>query len=143
MRVYIDMDDTLCDFMGAYNEQRIEGKKEWPQSEYGFFLNLRPLIGALSAVHIIHNAGLDPWILSAPSFYNPMSAAEKIQWVKEHFSEIGLHEKIILSPDKACVGTSQDYLVDDRLDSHGQDRFKGTFIHFTGNWNDVLEQLGI
>ena len=39
--VYIDMDDTLCDYKGAFIKKAIENPGiQFPQSIYGFFANL-------------------------------------------------------------------------------------------------------
>jgi 5'(3')-deoxyribonucleotidase len=42
---------------------------------------------------------------------NPHSATEKMLWVREHFPYLG--DKIILTPDKGCVGSQRDFLIDD------------------------------
>lgn len=141
MTIYLDMDDVLCDFMGAYNRKRIPEKLEWPQAEYGFFANLEPLKGAITAVNILHQAGYDTWILSAPSVDNPMCLTEKFAWVKKYFGDIDLHKRFILSTDKSRIGTEEDYLIDDRADSHGQDKFRGTHILFDGDWNKVIDHF--
>ena len=76
VRIYIDMDDTICDYSGAKLEQTIPGKLEYPQCQYGFFANLEPIF----AVDVIVPAlidGYDVWFLTAPSVKNLLSYAEK------------------------------------------------------------------
>lgn len=47
--VYIDMDGVLCNFSKAFNQKRIEFPEQlYPQSEYGFFLNLEPIKDAIN-----------------------------------------------------------------------------------------------
>ncbi len=41
--IYVDMDDTLCDFRAAYNKHRQDHPETtYPQSIPGFFKNLEP-----------------------------------------------------------------------------------------------------
>lgn len=50
-RVFIDMDNTLCDYRGRYEEWQNANEKfiPYPQSQYGFFSSLDPLPGAIDA----------------------------------------------------------------------------------------------
>ena len=52
--LYIDMDNTLCDFNGAAKKE-IERNPgiQFPQATYGFFVNLRPITGAIEAVNVL------------------------------------------------------------------------------------------
>jgi hypothetical protein len=36
--VYIDLDDTMCDFITPYFQKIREGHNRYPQSEFGFFI---------------------------------------------------------------------------------------------------------
>ena len=49
--VYIDMDDTLCDFIGPFKSG--EFKLKYPQSKVGFFLDLKPLELAIEGVKLL------------------------------------------------------------------------------------------
>ena len=43
-RIFIDMDGVLCDFKGAYEaDLKKNPTQPYPQSQYGFFLNLKPI----------------------------------------------------------------------------------------------------
>jgi 5'-nucleotidase len=101
--VYVDMDDTLCDFTGAY---RVALDKNpgiiYPQSQFDFFRKLDPLPLALDAMEILTNRGYDVWILTRPSILNPSCYTEKRLWVEDHLG-IEWCNKLIICPDKSLV----------------------------------------
>lgn len=137
-RIYIDMDGTLCDYMGRYNLYRkLFPYVEYPQSISGFFSKLEPLEGAVESFKELSKR-YDVWILTRPSLKNLHCYTEKAQWVKEFLGEEFL-EKLILSPDKSLL--IGDYLIDD-YGGDGQSEFLGKWIHFgTGefmNWVSVM-----
>ncbi len=125
--VQVDMDGVLCNYENA-QKRAIEANPElaFPQSVPGFFLNLRPIPLAIEAMHLL-SAIYDVRILTAPSNKNPLSYTEKRLWVENHLG-YSYVEGLTLSSYKDSV--AGDYLIDDRSDTHGQDRFKGEFIHF-------------
>jgi len=88
--VYIDMDDTLADFMGAYETARERNPAMmFPQAEYGFFANLEPLEGAIESVQrLLDSEYLSPYILTAPSTINPLCYTEKRIWVEQHLGRL-------------------------------------------------------
>jgi hypothetical protein len=46
--IYVDMDDVLCDFSTAYDAAIKENPGiKYPQSQFDFFRNLKPLSGAV------------------------------------------------------------------------------------------------
>jgi 5'(3')-deoxyribonucleotidase len=137
--VYVDMDDTLCDFMGPFKSG--EYKLKFPQSKVGFFLSLEPLEFAIEGVKILQTK-YDVWILTRPSIKNTHCYTEKAEWIKKYFGEDMLN-KMILCPDKSLV--KGDFLIDDDI-KHGQTDFEGEHIHFMTdekftNWKSVVEYL--
>ena len=137
-RVYIDMDDTLCDFMGPFRSG--EWKLKYPQSKVGFFLNLQPFDCAIEGVKLLQ-AKYDVWILTRPSIKNTHCYTEKAEWIKKYFGEKMLH-KLILCPDKSLV--KGDFLIDD--DSrHGQPEFEGEWLQFGTekfpDWKSIIKYL--
>ena len=49
-RVYVDMDGVLCNFFGAARKALIENpNQKYPQSQWGFFLKLEEIPGAIEA----------------------------------------------------------------------------------------------
>lgn len=142
--VYIDMDDVLCDFTGAFNEALLRTPEiRYPQSQYGFYSNLTPIVGAIESVsELIKSEQFDPYILTAPSIYNPLCYTEKRLWVEKHFG-IEFVNKLIISPNKALLKGS--YLIDDRLQGSGQNDFEGELILFGSEtfpeWEGIMAYL--
>jgi len=81
--VYVDMDDVLCDYTRAYQEAlTINPDIKYPQSQYGFFVNLPVIEGAVDAVNtLIQSKNYEVYILTAPSTRNPFSYTEKRVWI--------------------------------------------------------------
>lgn len=144
--VFIDMDDTLCDFKGAFLKAVAENPAiQYPQSQYRFFANLQPLDGAILAVKaLIDSDRYDPYVLSAPSTRNPFSYAEKREWIEAQFG-YEFCEKLILCAHKGLL--RGDFLIDDNAEGKGQERFEGELIQFGSeefpDWRSVRETLGI
>ena len=144
LRIFIDMDDTLCDFQGAY-QQAIKDNPgiQFPQSQIDFFRSLKPLHGAIDAMQwMLAQPHLDPHILTAPSIKNPACYMEKRLWVSDHLGDEWL-DRLHISPRKDFF--DGHILIDDCATGRGQDQFKGMHIHFGQdnflNWSDVVEYL--
>lgn len=138
--VYVDMDGVLCDYVGAHEDGlKNNPETEYPQSVKGFYENLEPLPNALFAMEWMQSQGLEVYILTAPSVFNPHSYTEKRLWVEEHLG-FDWCEKLILSPHKNLL--DGDVLIDDNVSGHGQDAFKGSLIHFGSkgfpDWSSVM-----
>ncbi|WP_122072953.1 hypothetical protein [Pseudophaeobacter sp. EL27] len=139
---FVDMDDVMCDFLGAY-QKAIEHNPAmtFPQAEHGFFRRLPEVEGAVDAVKTLAQT-FDLWILSAPSVFNPMSYTEKRVWVEEHLG-FDFCERLILSCNKGFM--KGDFLVDDRVRGHGQELFEGEIVQFGSasfpSWDEVLRYL--
>jgi len=139
--IYIDMDDTLCDFRGRYHEVQAQSPEiTSPQSQVGFFVGLQPLPRAVESFH--HLSGLantSVYILTAPSVRNPHSYTEKRLWVEEHLGFEAAY-RLIICPNKALL--QGDYLIDDRVAGKGQENFAGELIPFGSpkypDWRSVL-----
>jgi 5'(3')-deoxyribonucleotidase len=126
--LFLDMDDTLADFVGELKSRGLNPKDPTPMYEPGFFRDLKPIKGSLSAVRSLIKMGFDVQILTQPVAESPHSYAEKVQWIGMWFPE--LLSKINMVQNKGLV--KGHYLVDDN-------RFKwcaafeangGNFIHF-------------
>lgn len=141
-RVYVDMDGVLCDITKQHQTyKKLFPTQLYPQSQYGFFYDMDPIQDSIDSVKLLMDH-FDVWILTAPSYKNPMCLAEKNMWIRKHFG-IDFTEKIIISSDKSlCKG---DYLIDDNKEGRGQDRFEGELILFGSNkfsnWNKVIDYL--
>lgn len=142
MRIYIDMDNVLCDYDTAHqNALREEPGIQFPQSQYGFFANLQPIQNAVDSVFELSKSN-EVYILTAPSIQNPLSYIEKRVWI-EKWLGIEFVERLIISPNKSlCHG---DILIDDHLNGNGQELFSGRLIHFGSSqyptWTEVLSAL--
>jgi len=137
--LYIDLDDTLCDFMGEF-KRRHSTQLEYPHSKVGFFLNLEPLPDAIESVKKLSEV-YDVRFLTRPSIWNTTCYTEKAEWIKKHFG-FEMLDRLILSCDKSIF--KGDYLIDDS-GRDGQDKFEGEWIQFGSekfsNWKIILEYL--
>lgn len=140
-RVYVDMDGVLCKFYEAAKKALTENpNQKYPQSQWGFFLKLNEVEGAIEGFRKLQEK-YDVWILTRPSFRNVNCYTEKAQWVWDHLG-LDVLQKTIMSPDKSLL--KGDYLIDDQGNA-GQENFEGEWIHFKTekfpNWESVTNYL--
>ena len=146
MLVYIDMDDVLCDFTGAYSSDIATNPGiKFPQSQYGFFENLAPIEGAILSVKaLINSEKYVPYVLTAPSTRNPFCYTEKRVWIEKYFG-YSFVEKLIICSNKALL--KGDILIDDHIHGKGQENFEWRLIHFGSktfpNWAAVRRTLDL
>jgi 5'-nucleotidase len=110
--LYVDMDDVLCDYKGGHAAASAENPyQKYPQAHMDFYRKLKPLDGAIEGLLVLNASDkFDIWILTRPSFKNPLCYTEKRLWVEDHLG-IEWCEKLILSPDKGLL--KGQYLIDD------------------------------
>lgn len=139
--VYVDMDDVLSDYSGAH-QTHLKAYPEiaYPQSQYGFFSSLKPIAGAVESVKsLINDERFSVYILTAPSYMNPLCYTEKRVWIEEYFG-LEFTQRLIICADKSLL--KGDVLVDDNATSNGQDRFEGTLLQYGeadyANWDSVM-----
>ena len=136
------MDDVLCEYKKAYYEKMEENPGiKYPQSQYGFFRDLKPLAGGIEAVKKLSSyEDTEIYIVTAPSLKNPLSYSEKREWVEKNLG-MNMVERLIISPNKGL--NKGDYLIDDNDRGKGQENFEGKLIKFGSNefpdWISVLE----
>ncbi len=74
---------------------------------------------------------------------NVLAATEKLRWLRRHIPELA--ERVIITPNKACLGTALDILVDDRPHKADAIHFPGTFVQFGSpelpDWAAVMPLL--
>jgi hypothetical protein len=134
------MDDTLCDYHGAYHKAlRNNSEIKYPQSQVDFYRSLKPLDGAIEVMQwMLVQPGFDPHILAAPSVKNPNCYLEKRLWVGDHLGEPWLN-RLHISPHKGFF--KGDFLIDCCTAGRDQDRFNGIHIRFGQNgyktWSDI------
>lgn len=138
-RLYVDMDGVLCDFIKSYNENFHPINNIYPQSNWGFFTNLSPIDNAVDTLKKLMGY-YDVWILTRPSYKNPLCYTEKRIWIEKYFG-LDFCEKLIICCDKSLL--KGDYLIDDNL-TDGQTEFEGELLHFGNdfkNWEEVEKYL--
>lgn len=140
-RLYVDMDGVLCDYKKLYNsELESNPSQPYPQSQFGFFLNLEPMPFAIDSLNHLQKY-FDVWILTRPSIHNLSCYTEKAQWIRKYFG-MDMQAKTIMCVDKSLL--KGHFLVDDQVE-HGQTEFEGKHVHFGSNdfkgWNEVVEYL--
>lgn len=132
------MDDTICDFTGEFLiRTRIHPEIVYPQSQWGFFLDLEPLPDAINIVNLLRTK-YKVYILTRPSVMNPLCYTEKRVWIEKYFG-IDFCKNLIICYDKSMV--KGDYLIDDKI----HEGFEGEHIHFGtekfSNWQMVKNYL--
>lgn len=138
-KLLVDMDGVLCDFAGAFKREHSDTVK-FPQSRWGFFTNLEPIPNSIYMVKQLMKH-FDVYILTRPSYKNPLCYTEKRIWIEKYFG-LEFCKNIIMADDKSMV--LGDFLVDDSI-GDGQLKFKGEFIRYGSNeyrdWFDVYDHL--
>lgn len=135
--VYIDLDNTMADYVGAAKEMNIS--LEDAKHIKGFFRNLKPMPGAIESYNKL-SEHFDVYILSTGPWSNSNSFVEKVEWVKEYLPNA--YKNVIFSHHKDLnIG---DYLIDDSI-KNGAAEFTGEHIQIHSNkfptWNDVMTYI--
>lgn len=137
-RIFIDMDNTLCDYRGRFREwQAKEPETSYPQAQYGFFSSLEPLPNAIESYQLLEQ-DFEVYILTAPSYRNPMCYTEKRVWVEQY---LGLEttKNLIICQRKGLL--KGDFLIDDHL----YPEFEGEQLLFGNSqfpdWSAVMSYL--
>jgi len=136
-RVYFDFDNTLADFLRAARERNMSPAQF--KLVAGAYRSLPLMPGAAEAVARVIALDLDPFGLTKCPAANPYSATEKLLWTADNLPE--LNDRVIISSDKGAVGTERDFLVEDMPDWANARAFRGTVIHFTGDWEAVFQVI--
>ena len=136
--VYVDMDDTICDYTGEYEHIKKELGIKYPQSQYGFYRNLRPKRDALKSLLELERLGYEVCIATRPSFNNPLCYTEKVEWIRYHLGDDWV-KRVYIVPDKSkLIG---DYLIDDNYWD-----FNGELIMYNDddwNWERIVNRLAL
>lgn len=130
--ILVDMDNTIVDYSSSIAEHL---KKYYPniditsdnwqtlqlndlhfnrreiQSINGFFLQMKPIPGALEALKDMEQRGHTVFIVSSPSISGNSCHSEKSEWVKQHLGEKWAR-RLVLTKDKTIV--IGDFLIDDK-----------------------------
>jgi 5'(3')-deoxyribonucleotidase len=149
--VFLDSDGPVADFVKALNASGMhtDDFKHVP----GVYLYLDVTEGAHDVISELKSYDdqnlLRVWILTKTPSGSPYAYTEKVLWYKQNFP--WLEDRVILAHDKSLVGTTEDFLLDDRPHKGNASLFRGTFVLFLendpiGSWSllrrHVLNKLG-
>lgn len=146
--IYVDMDNVLVDFpsgMRRMSEEKLAEHPGKPDEVPGIFALMDPKPGAVEAMHALA-VHYDLYILSTAPWLNPTAWSDKLEWVQRYFGkEKGtvFYKRLIISHNKHL--NRGDYLIDDRKDRNGADKFEGELIVFGSadfpDWPSVVRYL--
>jgi len=135
--IYIDLDNTLCDYLGGAKELNVEPKDA--KHITGFFRDLKPMKGAIESYNELAKY-FDVYILSTSPWSKPYALMEKLEWVKKYLPNA--YKNVIFSHHKNLnIG---DYLIDDSI-KNGAGEFTGEHIQIHSdkfpNWDSVIKYI--
>ena len=142
--LYVDMDNVLVNFKSGIDKLDKETYEayldNWDEAP-GIFGLMEPIKDAIESYKLLAEK-YDTYILSTSPWNNPSAAHDKFVWVQKYLGDVA-HKRLILSHNKHLnVG---DYLIDDRHDKNGVDKFTGEHIHFATDkfpdWKSVVAYL--
>jgi 5'(3')-deoxyribonucleotidase len=141
-RIYIDMDGVVADFEKQCAKVGLEPKIAKLLNDT--YLNLEPMPGAVEAItRLVKLAPNRIFLLTKIPSRNPLAAYHKYLWVYRYLPMVGDH--VIITPDKGCVGTRDDVLIDDHPEWANAHNFAGTVIPFGAHhdvtWAELLPIL--
>ena len=132
--VYVDLDNTITDFMSGVRSFPAEMQAKYGKGENGkdhsdeipgLFSKMKEIPGAVEGFKFLAEH-FDTYILSTAPWNNPSAWCDKLKWVKEHLGEV-VHKRLILSHHKDLL--RGDYIIDDST-KNGVAEFQGTHIQF-------------
>ena len=140
--VFLDQDGPLADFEAECTRHGL--KPSEAKMRPGWYSRLPVTPGAKEAVRELLAMPLfQLFVATKIPDENPLAATEKLFWLRAEFPE--LEERVIITPNKACLGTAADVLVDDRPHKADAGHFPGTFVHFASpalpDWAAVMPVL--
>lgn len=160
--VLVDMDEVLAYYLEALDDALVLNDPEYPLVPYGhrdrynqlggpgfnldslaagmntpgLFRHLRPVEGAVDALHEMANEGLNILIVTTPTFENRTCAQDKFEWVDEHLGRDWV-QRTIIAYDKTAV--SGAVLIDDKPEITGSMAPSWQHLLFTRPYNAYVE----
>lgn len=143
INVFLDSDGPVANYDEALSASKMPVDVFKHQPGTYLWLNVTP--GAVEAIqelkayddeHLIR-----VWILTKTPSKSPYAYTEKILWYRRNFP--WLEDRVILSHDKSLIGSTNDFLLDDRPHKAKANEFKGTFTFFDvhapeKSWTDFV-----
>ena len=164
MILLVDMDNTIADFEGHFIDlwqerypdiphiPREERKHFYQTKDYpsehsqkiisvitsqGFFCDLKPVPGAIEALHGMKALGHDVFLCTSSFFNYPQCVSCKYQWVASHLGQ-RWQSKVIIAADKTLV--KGDFLIDDRPELKGNFKPSWEYILYDQPYNRQATQ---
>lgn len=147
-RIFLDMDGVLADYEKLRAHYKVTGDELKRMNNA--FLEMEPIEGAIAGVNSLIGMGYEVWVASKPATGLPHTYADKATWILQHLPQ--LKRRIILTHDKGLLGSSWDYLVDDRPHKANCEKFSGRLVVFgdcpgnggslqpwARNWDELLK----
>ena len=137
IKIFTDMDGVLAIFDGYAEEFNLTSAVI--KCRLGAYLDMKPMPGALNAMHDLVGLGYDVWIATKPPTGVASAYAEKAEWVFKYLPEF--KQKLIITPNKGLLGNRLDFLIDDRPEKAHCCDFPGRVLHFidgTFGWVEIL-----
>lgn len=135
-RAYVDMDDVIADYMKA----KIASKMSYSDfnAAVDSFRNLEVMKDSRKGLALLEDLGYEVWICTRPPGKVPHAWADKAYWILEHFPFLA--GRVIMTPDKGCIGQEGDLLIDDSPASNNGINFRGTLITHA-SWEQTMKTL--
>jgi 5'-nucleotidase len=157
----VDMDSVLCDWDKQFRIDLEPFTDSLPENYYtdssfdlfsglteqqafsvlsvmnraGFYSDLQPIDGAVDAVRLMIDMGIDVAFVTSPWYTNPTCMDDKKSWLNHHIGN-GFADRMIISKDKTRVrGT---FLIDDKPHVTGKMIPEWEHIYFTQRYNAHL-----
>lgn len=135
-RAYVDMDGVIANYHDARKASGLDYNDF--NASHGAFANLPLLDYSHDGIKFLEEMGYEVWICTRPPHRFPQAYADKVEWLNHHFPS--LTARVIMTPDKGCLGKSGDLLIDDHPDTNNGRNFGGTLIVHT-DWIDTMNQI--
>ena len=135
-RGYVDLDGTAADYFTARTLSGLDFATF--NSKPGSFAGLQVMEGTHGGLQLLEEFGYEVYFLSRPPSGCPAAYMEKAEWVNQHFPQY--RDRLILSPDKGCIGRPCDLLIDDHPEWGNAQNFPGTLI-LHKNWESTMATL--
>jgi 5'(3')-deoxyribonucleotidase len=146
INVFLDSDGVICDFDAELKKSGLD--VDVFKHQPGTYLWLDVVPGAREAIEALKSLDdknlLRVWVLTKTPAGAPYAYTEKVLWYRRNFP--WLEDRVIITHDKHLLGTSSDYLLDDRPHKANCEHFRGDFTLFNTSrpeesWKNFLLYL--
>jgi hypothetical protein len=137
-KIFVDMDGVWADFEKAQIASGLSADEY--KLRQGAYRHLDEIPGASAGIDFLLSLSVEVFIATKIPTRNPYSATEKLLWIEERKPQ--LLERAIITPHKGLLGTTGDFLIDDRPHKANCREFEGTLMTFGPegayrNWDSI------